>query len=76
MTSPVALAHPAALLLLPLVLLAVLLGRRRSGLRWRVATILRAATLALLVVALSGPLLRVPVTGVPAESSSARSVAL
>ncbi|HLW59639.1 MAG TPA: VWA domain-containing protein [bacterium] len=56
-------AHPAALLLLPLVALAVVLGRRRLGVRWRVATALRAATLALLVLALSGPALRVPVSG-------------
>jgi von Willebrand factor type A domain len=57
------LSHPLALLLLPLVLLVLHLGRRRAGLRWRVASGLRAVTLALLIVALSGPAVRVPSAG-------------
>jgi len=64
MTAPVAFAHPWALGLLLLVFVVLALGRRRLGARWRVATVLRAATLALLALALSGPLVRVPVPGV------------
>jgi len=61
MIAPVAFARPWALGLLFLVFVALALGRRRPGIRWRVATILRAATLGLLVLALSGPLVRFPV---------------
>ena len=61
--SLLSLSHPLALLLLPLVLLVLHLGRRRAGLRWRVASGLRAVTLALLIVALSGPAVRVPSAG-------------
>ncbi|TMI90661.1 MAG: VWA domain-containing protein [Bacillati bacterium ANGP1] len=76
MTAPVAFTHPAALLLLPLVLLAVRLGRRRSGWRWRAATALRAATLGLLIVALGGPLLRAPLAGVAVVFAVDRSLSI
>jgi Ca-activated chloride channel family protein len=56
-------SRPLALLLLPLVVLIVALGRRRTGVRWRVATALRAATVGLLLIALTGPTLRVPASG-------------
>ena len=68
--------HPAAFLLLPLVLLAVLLGRRRSGWRWRATTALRAATLGLLIVALSGPLLRAPLAGIGVVFAVDRSLSI
>ena len=64
MTGPVAFAHPWALLLLPLGVLAIALGRHRSGVRWRVATALRAATLIMLVLALSGPSVRIAASAV------------
>jgi Mg-chelatase subunit ChlD len=76
MTAPVVLAHPWALALLPLVILAVTLGRRRSGSRWRVAAVLRAATLALLIVALSGPSIRAPLTGVNVVFAVDRSLSI
>ena len=76
MTPPVAFMHPAAFLLLPLVLLVVLLGRRRSGWRWRATTALRAATLGLLIVALSGPLLRAPLAGIGVVFAVDRSLSI
>jgi len=76
MTSPLRFVHPVALLLLPLVLIALALGRRRLGIRWRVATALRAASLALLVVALGGPLVRAPATGVSVVFAVDRSFSL
>jgi len=50
--------RPVALLLLPLVALVLLLGRRRAGSRWRTATALRACMIALLILALAGPAVR------------------
>jgi uncharacterized membrane protein len=70
------LAHPLALLLLPLVLLVIHLGRRRTGVRWRVATALRAVTLTLLVLALSGPVLRVPSSGTAVVFAVDRSLSI
>ena len=63
MTPFLSLADPLALVLLPLVFLVFSLGRRRGGLRWRIVTWLRAGTLVLLILALSGPALRVPSAG-------------
>ncbi len=74
--APVAFEHPWALALVVLVLLAAALGRRRSGIRWRVATVLRAATLGLLVLALSGPLIRIPVTGINVVFAIDRSLSI
>ena len=76
MTAPVSFAHPWALWLLLLVLFTVALGRRRSGIRWRVATILRAATLALLALALSGPSVRVAVPGASVVFAVDRSLSI
>ncbi|HYM69443.1 MAG TPA: VWA domain-containing protein [bacterium] len=64
MMPPIGLQHPWWLALLPLVLLVWRLGRRRLGRRWRIATALRAATLALLILALAGPTMTVPSAGV------------
>jgi Mg-chelatase subunit ChlD len=75
-TVPLSFERPWALALLLLVLLAALLGRRRSGVRWRVATVLRAATLGLLVLALSGPVIRVPVTAVNVVFAVDRSLSI
>ncbi len=69
-------SHPLALLLLPLVLLIVRLGRRRSGVRWRIATGLRAMMLVLLVLALSGPVLRVPSSGASVVFAVDRSLSI
>ncbi|HEX4836736.1 MAG TPA: VWA domain-containing protein [bacterium] len=69
-------AHPFALLLLPLVLLAVRLGRRRTGARWRIATALRATTLTFLILALSGPVLRVPSPGTAVVFAVDRSLSI
>lgn len=68
--------HPLALLLLPLVLLIVRLGRRRMGVRWRIATGLRAMMLVLLVLALSGPVLRVPSSGTSVVFAVDRSLSI
>src|SRR5207302_6232158 len=76
MTAPVSFAHPWALWLLLLVLFTVALGRRRSGIRWRVATILRAATLALLALALSGPSVRIAVPGASVVFAVDRSLSI
>jgi Ca-activated chloride channel homolog len=75
-TPFVSFERPWALALLVLVLLAAALGRRRSGARWRVATVLRAATLGLLVLALSGPAIRVPVTAVNVVFAVDRSLSI
>ncbi len=56
-------AHPLALLLLPVLILVVHCGRRRVGTRWRIATALRVATIALLIGALAGPVVRVRASG-------------
>jgi uncharacterized membrane protein len=63
-TVPFGFAQPWALLLLPLAILAVALGRRRSGGRWRAASALRAATLIMLVLALAGPSVRTAASAV------------
>lgn len=76
MTLPVGFQQPLWLLLLPLVLVVWHLGRRRVGRRWRMATVLRAALLALLVVALAGPILRVPVAGVRVVFVADRSLSI
>ncbi len=60
---PVILIHPLALLLLPLLFLVVRLGRFRTGARWRVATVLRTVAMALLILAMSGPVVRAPASG-------------
>jgi uncharacterized membrane protein len=76
MTAPLSFERPWALALLLLVLLAASLGRRRSGARWRVATVLRAATLGFLVIALAGPVIRVPVTAVNVVFAVDRSLSI
>ena len=76
MIPSVSFEHPWALALLALLVVVVALGRRRSGVRWRVATALRAATLGLLVLALSGPLIRVPVTAVNVVFAVDRSLSI
>jgi len=57
-------AHPLALLLLPLLVLVFHLGRRRAGMRWRIATVLRTVTVGMLIVATSSPAVRIPASGV------------
>jgi Ca-activated chloride channel family protein len=68
--------RPWAVALLVLAVLALPLGRRRLGARWRVATALRAATLALLALALAGPQLRVPVPAVNVVFAVDRSLSM
>jgi len=55
--------HPWWLALLPLALAVWQLGRRRAARRWRVATVLRIVTLALLILALAGPTVSIPSSG-------------
>lgn len=76
MIPPLSFERPWAVALLVLVLLVPALGRRRSGIRWRAATALRTITLALLVLALSGPLIRVPVTAVNVVFALDRSLSI
>ncbi len=76
MTLPIGFQQPLWLLLLPLVLVVWHLGRRRVGRRWRIATVLRAALLALLVLALAEPILRVPVAGVRVAFVADRSLSI
>jgi hypothetical protein len=74
--GPVGLMHPLALVLAPLVLLAARLGRLRAGGRWRVATFLRTITLALLILAMSGPVVRTPVSSASVVFAVDRSVSM
>ena len=74
--TPVGFQQPLWLLLLPLVVVVWHLGRRRVGRRWRIATVLRAALLALLVVALARPMLRVPEAGVRVVFVADRSLSI
>jgi Ca-activated chloride channel family protein len=60
---PVQFQHPWWLGLLPAALVVWRLGRRRLGRRWRVATVLRMATLTLAILALAQPMLRAPSSG-------------
>ena len=76
MIPPLSFERPWAFALLILVLLVPALGRRRSGPRWRAATALRTITLGLLVLALSGPLIRVPVTAVNVVFALDRSLSI
>ncbi len=69
-------AHPLALLLLPLVALILYLGRRRVGARWRVAAVLRALTVGLLVLAVAGPAVRVPAAGTSVIFAVDRSLSI
>jgi Mg-chelatase subunit ChlD len=74
--APLSFERPWAFVLLILVLLVPALGRRQSGPRWRIATVLRTVTLGLLVLALSGPLIRVPVTAVNVVFAVDRSLSI
>ncbi len=74
--GPVSLMHPLAFILVPLVLLAARLGRLRVGGRWRVATFLRTITLALLILAMSGPVVRIPVSSASVVFAVDRSVSM
>lgn len=76
MIASLSFERPWAFALLVLVLLIPALGRRRSGPRWRAATVLRTVTLGLLVLALSGPLIRVPVTAVNVVFAIDRSLSI
>src|ERR1700730_15898982 len=75
-TAPLFFERPWALVLLVLLVLAATVGRRRGGVRWRVATVLRATTLGLLVLALSGPVIRIPVTAVNVVFAVDRSLSI
>ena len=66
----------ALLLLLPCIILVLRLGRRRAGRRWRIAAALRAAMLALLVLALAGPAVRVPAAGASVVFAVDRSLSV
>lgn len=74
--APLSVSHPLALLLLPLLVAVVRLGRRRSGTRWQIATALRAVTLGLLVLALAGPVIRVPASGTSVVFAVDRSLSI
>ncbi|HKX19604.1 MAG TPA: VWA domain-containing protein, partial [bacterium] len=72
----VAFARPLALLFLPCVVLALRLGRRRTGRRWRIASAMRAAMLACLILAAAGPAVRVPATGASVVFAVDRSLSV
>ena len=69
-------ARPLALLFLPCVVLALRLGRRRPGRRWRLASALRAAMLTCLILAAAGPAVRVPATGASVVFAVDRSLSV
>jgi Ca-activated chloride channel homolog len=70
-------ARPLVLLLIvPCILLVLRLGRRRAGRRWRTAAALRAAMLAMLVLALAGPAVRIPATGASVVFAVDRSLSV
>ena len=69
-------ARPLALLFLPCVVLALRLGRRRPGRRWRLASALRAAMLTCLMLAAAGPAVRVPATGASVVFAVDRSLSV
>ena len=69
-------ARPLALVLLPCVVLVLRLGGRRAGRRWRIASALRAAMVALLVLAAAGPAVRVPATGASVVFAVDRSLSV
>jgi len=73
----VSFARPLVLLLvLPCVVLVLRWGRRRAGRRWRAAAALRAAMVALLLLALAGPAVRVPATGAAVVFAVDRSLSV